>query len=229
MKEGKYHMKYLGTYMSPRKLDKDHQNILVQKVKKKIDNWASGQLSQAGKCTLLGSMTDKERKSSRLISWRCVTDKRSARGLGIRDLHILKKAILAKRILPLLNNDSNYWVQLINPKYGLANPWKKKFGYEGSWSMKCIANSMKTLRGGLQKTIGSGMYTSIWDDPWLDQIPLSRWPTFLDVNELMKYRLVLDLVMNENWNMTALNKCFGKYICTRIEKLWLENKENLDS
>ncbi|WOK97728.1 hypothetical protein Cni_G06436 [Canna indica] len=58
MKEGKYPMKYLGTFISLRKLDKNHQSILIQKVKKKIDRRASGQISQADKCTLLSSWTE---------------------------------------------------------------------------------------------------------------------------------------------------------------------------
>ncbi|WOK98704.1 ribonuclease H protein [Canna indica] len=195
MKEGRYPMKYLGTFISPRKLDREHQSILIQKVKKKINNWAAGQMSQVGKCTLLSSM---ERKSAKLLSWKYVTNKRSAGGLGIRNLHVLKKVILAKRLLPILNNESSNWVRLMKAKYGVAHPWKNKYGFDGSWSMKSIANCMLALRGGLRKTLGNGKQTNVWDDLWLDQVPLSVWPTFLDVKELSKYNLVSDLIENES-------------------------------
>ncbi|WOL14485.1 hypothetical protein Cni_G23265 [Canna indica] len=40
-------MKYLGTFISPKRLEKKYQMKLVQKVKDKVNSWAGSKISQA--------------------------------------------------------------------------------------------------------------------------------------------------------------------------------------
>ncbi|WOL17243.1 lipid transfer-like protein VAS isoform X3 [Canna indica] len=44
-----------------------------------------------------------------------------------------------------------------------------------------------SLRDGLRRSMGDEKKTSIWDDPWLGSIPLCKWLTFLNVEELQKF------------------------------------------
>ncbi|WOL12077.1 hypothetical protein Cni_G20841 [Canna indica] len=50
IKEGSYLLKYLGTYIAPKRLEEKYQMKLIQKAKGRVDTWASSQISQAGKC-----------------------------------------------------------------------------------------------------------------------------------------------------------------------------------
>ncbi|WOL10556.1 ribonuclease H protein [Canna indica] len=49
-------MKYLGAYISPHKLDKNHQEVLLHKAIDKIDGWSSKGISQAGRATQISSV-----------------------------------------------------------------------------------------------------------------------------------------------------------------------------
>ncbi|WOL00196.1 hypothetical protein Cni_G08909 [Canna indica] len=51
-KVGTFPMKYLGTYISPRRLEKKYQMKLVQRAKEKVNSWTGSMLSQAGKGVL---------------------------------------------------------------------------------------------------------------------------------------------------------------------------------
>ncbi|WOL20091.1 hypothetical protein Cni_G28893 [Canna indica] len=59
-----------------------------------------------------------KKKGANLISWSKVTDSRANGGLGIRDISIMKKAMLAKRVLPMLNDVNSCWNSLFKAKYG---------------------------------------------------------------------------------------------------------------
>ncbi|WOL16243.1 hypothetical protein Cni_G25030 [Canna indica] len=123
IKEGRYPLKYLGTYIAPRRLEEDYQMKLVQKGKGKVDIWANS---------------------------------KGYGGLGIRDLHAVKKAAMAKRILPIMNKENHVWYNLLNEKCSRWHPWMKCKGKDLTWNGKIIAESMSILKDGLKIAIGDG-------------------------------------------------------------------------
>ncbi|WOL05669.1 hypothetical protein Cni_G14398 [Canna indica] len=69
VKEEKYSIKYMGSYIAPKKLEKSYQSKLVQKVKCRIDSWASNQLSQAEKSIMINSVVSSIPSYSLMCSW----------------------------------------------------------------------------------------------------------------------------------------------------------------
>ncbi|WOL10307.1 hypothetical protein Cni_G19062 [Canna indica] len=63
------------------------------------------------------------KKKANLIKWKTVSANKGLGGLGIRDLSLMRKAILAGRILPILNKAGNVWSSLYNAKYDAS--WKE--------------------------------------------------------------------------------------------------------
>ncbi|WOL13849.1 ribonuclease H protein [Canna indica] len=56
MKEGQLPMKYLGAYLSPKKLNEKHQNMVYQKVVNRMEIWAKNLISQAEKAVLINTV-----------------------------------------------------------------------------------------------------------------------------------------------------------------------------
>ncbi|WOL04777.1 F-box protein [Canna indica] len=57
-----------------------------------------------------------------LIKWKKVVLSKAEGGLGVKDLSSFRTAILAKRILPILNKKDQLWCKLINAKYQGLHP-----------------------------------------------------------------------------------------------------------
>ncbi|WOL08423.1 hypothetical protein Cni_G17176 [Canna indica] len=256
IKEGKYPMKYLGTYLAPKRLENKYQMKLANKVKGKFQYWAKNQITQAGKAVLLNSVissipvhtllsswvsdkvinsiekmekdffwaTSNERHSAKLISWRKVTDSRSNGGLGIRNIHVMKQALVAKRVLPVLNKDDVLWVKFLNAKYKNMHPWLETESKGISWNIKALISGMVAVREGPRMVIGDGKVASVWNDPWFSEIPLRWWPTYANVNELAKYETVSELFREGKWNMDLLSQCFDLSLCRRIEDIWIDTE-----
>ncbi|WOK97952.1 hypothetical protein Cni_G06660 [Canna indica] len=154
MREGKFPMMYLGTMISHKRLNMEQEEKVVSKVERKIETWAKGMVSQAGKCILINSVvcsipahsmmtswvsersvnrivkiareffwaTGNSEKPAKLIGWKKITARRSEGGLGIRDLFIMKKALVGKGILPLLNDENENRCSLLKAKYNNFHP-----------------------------------------------------------------------------------------------------------
>ncbi|WOL04581.1 hypothetical protein Cni_G13302 [Canna indica] len=69
IKEGCYPLLYLGTYISPKRLEKKFQMKLVHKAKGKMESWSGNQLTQAGKCVMLNAMVNSLPMHSLMTSW----------------------------------------------------------------------------------------------------------------------------------------------------------------
>ncbi|WOL07125.1 hypothetical protein Cni_G15862 [Canna indica] len=68
-KEGVFPMKYLRAYISPHRLDKNHQEALLHKAIDKIDGWASKCISQPGRAILISSVMNSLPIHSLTASW----------------------------------------------------------------------------------------------------------------------------------------------------------------
>ncbi|WOL20595.1 hypothetical protein Cni_G29400 [Canna indica] len=145
-------------------------------------------------------------------------------GLGIRDFVIMRKSMMAKRVLPLLNDEGSIWSNFNKDKYKAFHPWevcRRKHKFEQA---KVIFKCMENVREGICIKIANGKNTDIWLDPWIDAIPLSHWPTLVDPKELEKYSKVEELFSDDGWKMEKLHRCFnseliGKIMCIQIDRL----------
>ncbi|WOL16750.1 hypothetical protein Cni_G25538 [Canna indica] len=103
---------------------------------------------------------------------------------------------MAKRILPLLNEESVGWVRLYKAKYGSSHPWGETNRRRTSEQYRVVLNCLANIREGLGIRIANGKKTKVWEDPWLFDIPLNVWPTFIDISELRKFDKVAELLGN---------------------------------
>lgn len=98
-----------------------------------------------------------------------------------------------KKASPLMNNSSSLWVRILLSKYGGLHPWFNSPKQNCSWSWRNISKFSHRIRG-FTKLIGTCPSSSIWDDPWVDSTPFSKWSTLLNMDEMLYFSNVPDLI-----------------------------------
>ncbi|WOK98725.1 hypothetical protein Cni_G07437 [Canna indica] len=150
-----------------------------------------------------------------MISWDTITRSRRSGGLEIRDLRVIRKTIMSKRLLPPLNKDDSSWCRILNNQKTKWHPWMDSKGKDQSWYGKAIAENLKCLRDGFKKCVGNGRETTMWTDPWIEFIPLKLWPTYINVSELEKLEVVNEMIEGvSKFTGTEINKC---HVCNMFE------------
>ncbi|WOK97948.1 hypothetical protein Cni_G06656 [Canna indica] len=162
------------------------------------------------------------KKGFHLVSWKKVSLSGLKGGLGIRDLKLVKVSIHAKILLALLNKKNVSWATLLNQRYKSIHPWTKNYGKNKNWAVKGIFTAMFMLRDGLKKRIGNGCETNVWSDPWIECLPLERWPTFINMEMINEVHKVSDLINDKEWNLVLIKQDDEKAFDTPFEwrRLW---------
>ncbi|WOL01302.1 hypothetical protein Cni_G10018 [Canna indica] len=259
IKEGKYPMKYLGTFIGPKKLDESHQEIILTKALSRVEGWAGKNISQAGKQVLLNSVVgsipmhtlatswinnsivnkyqsiarnylwsnDKKKKGFHLVGWSKVTMRKYKGGLGLKDLGIVKLFIHAKRILLFLNKEKHLWSRILRAKYGNYHPWT--FNRKNiSWSFKGLHEAISCMREGLRIRIGDGTKVDILNDPWLSNIPINKWPTFINMEMQNKFQKVCQLMEKGDWNHELILDFLGEQHYNNVAQIHISRKNKKD-
>ncbi|WOK97483.1 hypothetical protein Cni_G06191 [Canna indica] len=253
IKEGVLPFKYLGAHINKGKTPINIQRQIINKAKKRLDFWASKNITQAGKVVLLNSVVSsipihalattwindavvkdyvklareyfwkfgKKKHGLHLVRWKRISLSRHNGGLGIRDLKLVKISIHAKRILPLLNRKNISWVNLLRLKHADIHPWNNASDMSKSRATKGLFIALCKLREGLKICIGNGQSTNIWKDPWIDCIPIEKWPTFINVNRMNEVSKVCDLIHNKYWNWPLIRQMFGEEPVNSISQMQL--------
>ncbi|WOL01220.1 hypothetical protein Cni_G09934 [Canna indica] len=251
-------MNYLLSFISPQKLDLSHQSLLLHKALKKVEVWDGKGLSQAGRITLINfvmnslpmhtlastwvndGIIDKFHKISRrylwqsskgkkgfhLIGWKKVILRKNMGGLGIKDIGLFKFSIQAKRILPFLNKEKCLWIKFLIDKYKDYHPWFCDSNKKFSWAFKCIHEAIQHLKEGLRKRVGNGANINIW--PWFSDIPINKWPTYINIELLPNFTKVKDLMLNKEWNYESILNLFGGFHINEITQIYIPKKNIRD-
>ncbi|WOK93178.1 ribonuclease H protein [Canna indica] len=69
MQEGKFPIKYPGSYISPKRLSREYEMKLEEKVKCRIEPWARNLISQAGRKVLISSTINSIPAHTLMTSW----------------------------------------------------------------------------------------------------------------------------------------------------------------
>lgn len=109
-----------------------------------------------------------ERRMS-LVAWEEVTKRKEDGGLGIRGMHEMNLAFLAKLGWRLMNNDSSLWAQLLCGKYMkgsmvFTNIVPKQ---KASNAWLGIVAPKDVLLKGLRMRVRNGRKTYFWLDTWI--------------------------------------------------------------
>ncbi|WOL13253.1 hypothetical protein Cni_G22022 [Canna indica] len=149
------------------------------------------------------------KKKANLIKWKTVSASKGLGGLGIRDLSLMRKAILAGRILPILNKEGNVWSSLYNAKYEMS---KKKHVVElmdgNEWNMAVIEACFdKNLIDAIRRTEVDREETKdtwVWNESIEGNLSVKRAYLFLKQKE--KEAEGPDFNWRKLWNVKVAEK-----------------------
>ncbi|PKA58228.1 Putative ribonuclease H protein [Apostasia shenzhenica] len=149
------------------------------------------------------------------LPWKDVCKPKSCGGLGIHDLRLWRKQLLAKHAAKLLQKDDCIWRDSFIAKYkDRALNFSAKKGDSWIWRLICLSGSV--VHNNLIWLIATGVSVSIWKDPWISTIPLCKWPTYINSNPGDLVSTVADLLNENTWNLTRLQQLFGVDLINRI-------------
>ncbi|WOL07964.1 hypothetical protein Cni_G16714 [Canna indica] len=216
MKEAKYPMQYLGTYLTPRRMKKDYENKIVEKVVARMDLWARNLISQAGKVVLLNSVT-----SSMLVYNLMAT--------GLNENTVEK--IVKKRRNFLWANMNSKGAKLV--KWEILTTAKGL----GGLGVRDLSVMRKIMAAKRMLPLPNGQDNN-WSKIYIEKlicgmilgwsIPLSKWPTYINVEEMKELVVVADLKEKEKWKSDLIDKCFGTCLKENISVLQFDSKEAED-
>ncbi|CAN1281694.1 Uncharacterized mitochondrial protein AtMg00310 [Linum perenne] len=133
-------------------------------------------------------------------------DSRAQEGLGFRKFGFFNKALLAHRGWRLLNSPDAPWARLLKTLYFPSrNFLSASKGRRPSWIWASLVEARTTLNMGCIKVVGNGKNTSIYDDPWILDLPSFR-PSDIRLGS----QTVADLIGTTDrvWNNNRLQECF---------------------
>lgn len=144
------------------------------------------------------------------IGWNTTALAKPMGGLGIINLRYSKSALRAKNVLAILNKDDKLWIQIVNHKYGNLDIWNPSTHYKASWFFRMLHKTALNLRANFRINVCNPNTTRFLDDPWLFNIPINRWPTFINMDLPIENFSVSDFLSNNVLNLQNLTFCLSK-------------------
>ncbi|GKA71110.1 SPX and EXS domain-containing protein [Tanacetum coccineum] len=108
--KGKLSVKYLGVPLVPSRLLYRDCSELLERVKRRINDWKNKSLSLAERVQLIREM----RKGKAKVAWEAVCLPKKEGRLGIRRLELFNKALISSHIWSLLTRKESLWVKRIH-------------------------------------------------------------------------------------------------------------------
>ncbi|KAG7599040.1 Reverse transcriptase domain [Arabidopsis suecica] len=127
------------------------------------------------------------------IAWDKLCTPYSEGGLGFRTLEEFNLALLAKQLWRLIKFPNSLLSRVLRGRYyRFSDPLHIGNSNRPSYGWRSIMAAKPLLVSGLRRTIGSGMLTKVWEDPWIPTIPARAAKSLLDVRDPLLY--VNDLI-----------------------------------
>ncbi|KAG7598158.1 Ribonuclease H domain [Arabidopsis suecica] len=127
------------------------------------------------------------------IAWDKLCTPYSEGGLGFRTLEEFNLALLAKQLWRLIKFPNSLLSRVLRGRYyRFSDPLHIGNSNRPSYGWRSIMAAKPLLVSGLRRTIGSGMLTKVWEDPWIPTIPGRAAKSLLDVRDPLLY--VNDLI-----------------------------------
>ncbi|KAG7600109.1 Ribonuclease H domain [Arabidopsis suecica] len=137
--------------------------------------------------------TNEDSNGIHWIAWEKLCMPYSDGGLGFRTLEEFNLALLAKQLWRLLRYPNSLLSRVLRGRYfRFSDPLQIGNSNRPSYGWRSIMAAKPLLISGLRRTIGSGMLTRVWEDPWIPTIPAR--PAKSIVNNRDPHLYVNDLI-----------------------------------
>ncbi|KAL2224771.1 UNVERIFIED_CONTAM: hypothetical protein Sindi_3055400 [Sesamum indicum] len=214
--EGQLPMRYLGLPLLSSRLSISDCQPLLLKIDARINGWEGISLSYAGPS--IGRLHSSYQRLSlnkiekRLrtflwkgtstsgyakVAWKDVCKPINEGGQGIKDIGILNRSLMAKKLCDVIRCDrTSIWVEwLKQTRLHNTSIWTiNEKG--GSWGWRKLLRLRSSIRPMTEFLIGEGRSFYLWKDPWHHLGPLitrfPRGPSLLGLDESTKLQVVIN-------------------------------------
>lgn len=128
-------------------------------------------------------------------------------GLGFRNFRDFNLALLAKQVWRLLTKPNSLLARVLKGRYYRhTNPLTKVKANNPSFGWKSLMAAKHVLQDGLQRTIGTGTETRVWEDVWIPSSPpRPALPRNGNVDMGLMVHHLIDFERKE-WNANLVNE-----------------------
>ncbi|KAL2251924.1 UNVERIFIED_CONTAM: Retrovirus-related Pol polyprotein from type-1 retrotransposable element R2 [Sesamum indicum] len=196
--EGHLPMRYLGIPLLSSRLSISDCQPLLLKIDAHIQGWEGISLSYAGRKRLRnflwkGTYTSGYAK----VAWKDVCKPIMEGGQGIKDIGILNRALMAKKLCDVIRCDqTSIWVEWLKHGRLRDNSIWTINEKGGSWGWQKLLRLRSSILPMTEFLIGDGRTFFLWKDPWHHLGPLiarfPRGPSLLGLDEAAKLQVVID-------------------------------------
>ncbi|XP_068479070.1 uncharacterized protein [Phaseolus vulgaris] len=123
---------------------------------------------------------EKEQRYISWVRWDRVCKVREEGGLGIKDVRLFNRALLAKWKWRLMSEEKGLWKEVLESKYYSRDNRNKDYGHCHSWWWRDLSKACGEEEGEgwfhnqVAWKVGSGEQISFWDDVWMDNKKLKQ-------------------------------------------------------
>ncbi|XP_038982920.1 uncharacterized protein LOC120110939 [Phoenix dactylifera] len=155
-----------------------------------------------------------------LVAWEQVCRPTSEGGLGVQSLMGRREALIARHAARFLLEPHSLWSQVMAARYGrggLEGVWR---GRRVSFMWREIGRYLLTASANTRWLIGDGRSIDVTSEPWVDTLPLRRWPIMVSIEAAEGLR-VCDLLAagGAEWDDARLRQLFGVHLAARIRSI----------
>lgn len=153
------------------------------------------------------------------VGWSTVVLSKSETGFGIKNLKLVKHAIMAKNILALLNSENKIWIDIFKDKYRVWHPWFNNHSTPSSWFFKSICQPAELLKPHFRIISINPAFVNILNVPCLLDLPILYKSTFINMDAPWDNIHSIDLINGDELNLSFLNVLFSN----NINLDWINN------
>ncbi|XP_057247591.1 uncharacterized protein LOC130589950 [Beta vulgaris subsp. vulgaris] len=160
----------------------------------------------------------KEEKKMAWVAWEKMYGSKNEGGLGMRNLVVFNKAMLAKQAWRVLKYPESLMAKVLKNKYfPNTTLMKVKVSPMASFTWKSILSARDLLDKGIRKVVGNGLHIDIWDDPWVPTLP--RYRVIPQERRDNRPQMVNEFIGERGWQKGELERWLSKWEVDEIMRI----------
>ncbi|XP_022573038.2 uncharacterized protein LOC111214447 [Brassica napus] len=151
-------------------------------------------------------------------------------GLGFRNFRDFNLALLAKQVWRLLTKPNTLLARVLKGRYYRhTNPLLTGKANNPSLGWTSLMAAKHVLKDGLQRTIGTGAETKVWEDLWIPDSPArAALPRIANIDPGLKVHHLIDFE-SKMWNIDMVHQFIAAIDVPRVLSLKISKTGRRDS
>ncbi|PKU84413.1 Putative ribonuclease H protein [Dendrobium catenatum] len=171
---------------------------------------------------------DSNSRGMHYVAWKELCQSRNQGGLGFYCLEKWQSALRARLAWDMIQNSESLLNKVLIAKYG-SDVWCSVTESNVSITWKIIQDGAKALHPIIRWKIGDGQSINVLNDMWILDRKIANWPTFVNMEMVDNVNVSSLLDSSLQWDMKAMEDCFGKILGQRIKAITTNNGNGVDS